>query len=116
LPNGLKKSAKFVDDFETVLLIPNWLTANFRLKNFYFFLYLLSSCRGRFRLAVVAFWLLSWRLWLVVDGAESDLGGRQILLGIPGPDGLDDDGVRDASDEFADVFVTSGGGMARRYA
>jgi len=32
---------KFVDDFETVLLIPKVLTSNFRLKNFYFFLYLI---------------------------------------------------------------------------
>jgi hypothetical protein len=98
------------------LLIPNWLTANFRLKNFYFFLYLFSSWSGGFWRAALAFWLLIRRLWLMVDGAESDLGSRQILLCIPGPDGLDDDGVRDASDEFADVFVTSGGGMARRYA
>jgi hypothetical protein len=35
----MRKSMKFVDDFEVVLLIPQALTANFRLKNFYFFFF-----------------------------------------------------------------------------
>jgi len=106
LPKGLKKSTKFVDDFEPVLLITNKLTVIFRLKNFYFFLYLFSSCRERFWRASFAFRLAGRRLWLMVDGAESDLSSSQVLLRVTGPDGLDDDGVRDASDEIADVLVT----------
>jgi hypothetical protein len=34
----MRKSTKFVDDFEIVLLITNKLMVIFRLKNFYFFL------------------------------------------------------------------------------
>jgi len=45
-PIGPRKSAKFVDDFKAVLLIPNWLMANFRLKNFYFFWGLGSKGQG----------------------------------------------------------------------
>jgi hypothetical protein len=37
---AFKKSPKFVDDFEVVLLIPKALTPLFRPKNFYFFLFL----------------------------------------------------------------------------
>jgi hypothetical protein len=56
-PKNQRKGLKFVDDFEIVLLIIKALESIFRLKNFYFFLYLISPSHGvEFAIAEQSWW------------------------------------------------------------